>query len=205
MRLTYYKKSPAMLEVSNIKVYDLKESVIACRNAMRTERPEYTEKEFQESLQRAIKLAQAKDGSGHKTFLSGIRVSFDLKYPNYISPELQRYHFLDIITSSSKMHKLVSMDMDKCFNKYVLDASKTIMKSLIELYNKEPSYENFMFVLSNCPQGIELFMRCSTNYLQLRTIYEQRKHHRLTEDWQDGFCDNFIKKLPYAKEFITLE
>lgn len=194
-----------MLEVSNIKVYDLKESVIACRNAMRTCLPSYTPDEFQESLQRAIKLAQSKDGSGHKTFLSGIRVSFDLKYPNYISPELQRYHFLDIVTSSSKMHKLMVMDMDKCFNKYVLDANKAIMKSLITAYNNEPSYENFMFVISNCPQGIELFMRCSTNYLQLRTIYQQRKHHKLVEDWQKGFCEEFIKKLPYAKEFITLE
>lgn len=32
-----------MLQVKNAKVYDLEESVIACRNAMRTELPEYTE------------------------------------------------------------------------------------------------------------------------------------------------------------------
>ena len=193
-----------MVEISNIKVYDLKESVIACRNAMRTELPTYTEEEFQESLPRAIKLAQAKDGSGHKNFLCGIRVSFDIKYPNYFTPELQRYHFLDIVTSSSKMHKLMSMDMDKCFNKYVLETNKAILKSLIRSYNREPTYENFMFVLSNCPLGIELFMRCSTNYLQLRTIYQQRKNHALSEDWRDGFCKNFIETLPYAKEFITL-
>lgn len=193
-----------MVEVSNVKVYDLKESVIACRNAMRTELPAYTEEEFQESLPRAIKLAQAKDGSGHKNFLCGIRVSFDIKYPNYFTPELQRYHFLDIVTSSSKMHKLMSMDMDKCFNKYVLETNKAILKSLIRSYNREPTYENFMFVLSNCPLGIELFMRCSTNYLQLRTIYQQRKSHALIEDWREGFCKNFIETLPYAKEFITL-
>lgn len=145
-----------MLTVSNVKIYDLKESIIACRNAMRTELPEYTEEEFQESLKRAIKLASMPTNSGHCTFLSGIRVSFDIKYPNYISPELQRYHWVDIVTSSSKMHKLVKMDMDACFNKYVLDSTKAIMKSLVKAYNEEPSYENFMFVLSNCPQGIEL-------------------------------------------------
>lgn len=194
-----------MLEVSNIRVSDLVESIIACRNAMRTELPEYTAEEFQESLKRAIKLASMHTNSGHCTFLSGIRVYFDIKYPNYISPELQRYHWIDIVTSSSKMHKLVKMDMDCCFNKYVLDSTKAIMKSLVKAYNEEPSYENFMFVLSNCPQGIELFMRCSTNYLQLRTIWSQRKHHALREDWQEGFCKNFISTLPYAKEFITLE
>lgn len=189
-----------MLEVSNIRVYDLRESVIACRNAMRTEMPGYTDEEFRESLARAVKLAQSPANSGHCNFLSGIRVSFDLKYPNYISPELQRYHWMDIVTSASKMHRLVKMDMDACFNKYVLDSTKAIMKSLIQLYNEDPSYENFMFVLSNCPQGIELFMRCSTNYLQLRTIYNQRKNHPLKEDW-GAFC-SFIEGLPYAEEFI---
>lgn len=54
-----------MLEVSNVAVYGLKESVIACRNAMRTEMPEYTDEEFEASLPRAIKLAQSAQGSGH--------------------------------------------------------------------------------------------------------------------------------------------
>lgn len=36
-----------MLRVENVKVYDLKESVIACRNSMRLELPEYTDEEFE--------------------------------------------------------------------------------------------------------------------------------------------------------------
>ena len=145
-------------------------------------------------------MANSPAGSGHQTFLSGIRVSFDLIYPNYISPELQRYHWVDIVTSSSKMHRLVKMDMDKCFNKYVTQESIEQMKELVELYNNAPTYENFMLLVSNCPQGIELFMRVSTNYLQLRTIYKQRKNHKLREDW-GAFC-NWIETLPYAKELI---
>ena len=192
-----------MLQVRNTKVYDLKESIIACRNAMRTELPEYTEEEFGKSLERAIKLANSPTGSGHQTFLSGIRVSFDLIYPNYISPELQRYHWVDIVTSSSKMHRLAKMDMDACFNKYVTQESREQMKELVELYNNAPTYENFMLLVSNCPQGIELFMRVSTNYLQLRTIYKQRKNHELREDW-GAFC-NWIETLPYAKELIIGE
>ena len=192
-----------MLQVRNTKVYDLKESIIACRNAMRTELPEYTEEEFEKSLERAVKLANSPAGSGHQTFLSGIRVSFDLIYPNYISPELQRYHWVDIVTSSSKMHRLAKMDMDACFNKYVTQESREQMKELVELYNNAPTYENFMLLVSNCPQGIELFMRVSTNYLQLRTIYKQRKNHKLREDW-GAFCE-WIETLPYAKELIIGE
>ena len=189
-----------MLSVKNIKVYDLEESVIACRNAMRTEPAEYTKEEFEKSLDRAIKLANSPSGSGHQTFLSGIRVSFDLIYPNYISPELQRYHWIDIVCSSSKMHRLAKMNMDNCFNKYVTQESREQMKELVELYNKAPTYENFMLLVSNCPQGIELFMRISTNYLQLKTIVRQRANHKLKEDW-GNFID-FARTLPYAKELI---
>ena len=32
-----------------------------------------------------------------------------------------------------------------------------------------------------------------------------KKTHKLIEDWQEGFCQNFIAKLPYAKEFIIGE
>lgn len=190
-----------MLELSNVRVYDLKESIIASRNAMRLTPPEYTDEEFEKSLPRAIQLANTKNGSGHQTFLSGIRVSFDLKYPNYISPELQRYHWIDIVTSSSKMHRLTKMDMDACFNEYVTQNSINQMKQLIKQYNENPTYERFMYVISNCPQGVELFMRVSTNYLQLKTIYHQRKTHKLKEDW-GNFC-KAIRTLPYAQELIV--
>jgi hypothetical protein len=188
-----------MLEISNVKVYDLEECVIACRNAMRLTPAEYTKEEFEASLPRAISLSKLGGGSGHTNFRKGIRVSFDIKYPNYISPELQRYGFIDIVTSSSTMHKLLQMDMQTCFNKYVKPEAKKLMEDLIAKYQNNKTYENFMEVVSNCPRGIELFMRCSTNYEQLATIYRQRHNHKLKEDW-GAFCD-FIKSLPYAKEF----
>lgn len=198
-----------MVEIFNARVYDLEESVIACRNAMRTEAADMTPEEFKASIARARVLAAAPSNSGHPNFLTGIRVSFDIKYPNYFSPELQRYNFLDIVTSSSKMHKIMVMANDpKAYNKYVNQASLDNMKKLVESYNwacetgsLEDQYEAFMAVISNCPQGLELFMRCSTNYMQLRNIYNQRKNHKLKEDW-GTFC-RFIENLPYASDFIT--
>lgn len=188
-----------MLKMSNIKVYDLEECVIACRNSMRITPPEYTTYEFEESLPRAAILSSKGGGSGHSNFRKGIRVSFDILYPNYISPEMQRYGFLDIVCSTSKMHRLVSMDMDACFNEWVTEESKEQMKRLIRDFREESTKYNFMRVISNCPQGIMLFMRCSTNYEQLATIYRQRKNHRLPE-WHQ-FCE-FIEGLPYANELI---
>ncbi len=214
-----------MLEIKNWQVYDLEESVIASRNAMRLEIPEYTKEEFEYSLKRAIALANTPNGSGHQTFLSGIRVSFDIKYPNYISPELQRYHWIDIVTSSSKMHRLLKIDLDKACNKYVTAKMIDELQGMIDVYNsmvedntthgvffmrdgsrieanthKMCLYYQFMRIISNCPQGIELFMRVSTNYLQLKNIYHQRKNHKLIEDW-GAFCE-FVEQLPYAKDLI---
>ena len=201
-----------MVTVTNVKVYDLMESVIASRNAMRLTPPEYTDEEFAASWKRARTLANAKSGSGHDNWLKGVRVSFDIKYPGYFTPELQRYNFVDIVTSSSKMHRLLQMNMDFCFNEYVTQENKEMMKRYIAEYNviaetgdQDAIYRAFMKVISNCPYGIELFMRCSTNYQSLKTIYHQRKHHKLKEDWQIGFCENFIKQLPYAKELIIGE
>lgn len=192
-----------MLEINNVKVYDLEESIIACRNAMRLTPPEYTKEEFEASLERAKKLVQASKNSNvkcHDNYLTGIRVSFDLKYTQYITKQFQRYHWLDYVSSSSLMHRITKMDFDTCTNKYVKQEVKDMMKTLIAEYNENPTYEKYMEIISNCPMGTELFVRVSTNYKQLQTIYNQRKHHKLKEDWGE-FC-KFVESLPYAKDLL---
>ena len=140
--------------------------------------------------------------------MTGIRVSFDIKYPQYWSLEFQRYHFADIVTSSSKMHRLCKMNIANACNKYVSDETIEQMEKLVDNYNyaveKDAEegviYENFMKMISNCPMGLELFERVSTNYKQLQTIYYQRKDHKLKEDW-GAFC-KMIEELPYFEELI---
>ncbi len=192
-----------MVEIKNLKIYDLKESVIACRNAMRSSLPQYTDEEFEKSLHRAINLCKSPTNSGHCNFLSGIRVSFDITYPQYISPELQRYHWIDIVTSASKMHKLGAHISANSFNKYVDDRIISIVQEYAEKWLKNNDYDSFIRLVSNTPLGLELFMRVSTNYLQLRNLYHQRKNHKLKEDW--GTICKMIESLPYFKEFIGYE
>ena len=153
-----------MLEISNWKVYDLEESINACRYSMMEEIPEQID--FEKSLERAKKLAKCPTSSGECNFLSGIRVAYDIKYPQYISPELQRYHFNQIVTSQSKMHKLIRMDLHKCCNKYVTEETINNLNKYIQAYNDSLTaplpnvqYNNWMIVISNCPLGLELTMR----------------------------------------------
>ena len=221
-----------MLEFSNVKVYDLRESIISCRNAMRLEAPDYnSEEEFNKGLDRAKKLVNASKNDNnvkcHDNFLTGIRVSFDMKYTQYISKQFQRYHWFDYVSSSSLMHRITKMDFSKCCNKYVSQASIDEVTKWINVYNnilnnhieeyvfdtgkekfhtyayKDTIYTAFMLVISNCPMGTELFVRVSTNYKQLQTIYYQRKNHKLHEDY-NAFID-MVKSLPYAKELILSE
>ena len=210
-----------MLEIKNTRVYDLKESIISCRNAMRLEMPEYTEEEFEKGLERAKKLVKASKNSPnvkcHDNFMTGIRVSFDMKYTQYITKQFQRYHWFDYVSSSSLMHRIIKMDFSKCCNKYVTQESIDQMKRLIDDYNRineetppyieetvqthgQALYEAWMKVLSNCPMGAELFVHVSTNYKQLQTIYFQRLGHKLKEDW--GVFTNWVESLPYAHELI---
>ena len=221
-----------MLEFSNVKVYDLRESIISCRNAMRLEAPDYnSEEEFNKGLDRAKKLVNASKNDSnvkcHDNFLTGIRVSFDMKYTQYISKQFQRYHWFDYVSSSSLMHRITKMDFSKCCNKYVSQTSIDEVTKWVNIYNniannhieeyvfdtgkekfhtyayKDTIYTAFMLVISNCPMGTELFVRVSTNYKQLQTIYYQRKHHKLHEDY-NAFID-MVKSLPYAKELILSE
>ncbi len=85
------------------------------------------------------------------------------------------------------------------FDKYVNDVVFDRLQELVQDYEKDPSYENWMRILSSTPLGLELFMHCTTNYMQLRNIYHQRKNHKLQE-WH-MFCA-FIKELPFFQEFI---
>ena len=221
-----------MLEITNVNVYDLRESVISCRNAMRLTPPEYTDEEFEKGLERAKKLVQASKNSPnvkcHDNFMTGIRVSFDMKYTQYITKQFQRYHWFDYVSSNSLMHRLTKMDADTVSNEYV---SKTCVEQLdkdIRFYNElvnsewtegdelqfplrngnvkvaktkgDALYYAYMRCISDCPMGVELFVHVSTNYKQLQTMYWQRKDHKLKEDWGE-FC-KFVENLPYAKELI---
>ena len=200
-----------MLEISNVKVYDLRESIIASGNAMRIEPVPYSDEEFEKGLKRMKKLVHSSLSTNvhcHDNALTGIRVSFDIKYPQYWSLEFQRYHFADIVTSSSKMHRLCKMNIANACNKYVSNETIEQMEKLVDRYNYAVEkgaeeyviYENFMKMISNCPMGLELFERVSTNYKQLQTIYYQRKDHKLKEDW-GAFC-KMIEELPYFEELI---
>ncbi|MBC2856704.1 hypothetical protein H3N56_09645 [Cetobacterium sp. 2A] len=205
-----------MLKIFNDKVYGLDESLIASGYPMVGSQIESWEDEItlnEKDYKRASKLGNVPTGTGHDNFLKGIIVQFDITYPNYWTPQFQRYHFADIVSSTSKMHRLIKMDLKASCNEYVDDAVIEILQKWIDIFNSfipgqetieienkiYSKYEIYMKVISNCPMGLEQTMRVTTSYLQLKTIYQQRRHHKLKEDW-GNFCD-WCLTLPHFEEF----
>ena len=86
-------------------------------------------------VKRITNLGTVPTGTGHDNFLKGIIVQFDIKYPGYWTSQFQRYNFVDIISSMSKMHRLVKMDLNKSFNKYVDDSVIQTLSWYIQAYN----------------------------------------------------------------------
>lgn len=181
--------------VNNVNVYGLENSFRVSKFPMQVDvsncTGEYTE--------RIGTLAGCEKGTGHDNFLKGIIVQFDLSFTIKAWTEGERYHWFDIVSSQSTMHRISKMDYSKCFCAYVTDNTKSEMERLKNIYNDNPTSENYLYLLYNCPVGLILTAGMTTNYQQLKTIYSQRKAHRLPE-WRE-FC-KWIETLPYS-ELIT--
>ena len=97
------------------------------------------------------------------------------------------------------MHRIAQFDLDQAYISYVDPRMVEVMKALVAEYNSDPTPEKYLRVLYSNPGGFRLTARMTTNYRQLKTIYRQRRNHRLPE-WR-AFCE-WIETLPYS-EWIT--
>lgn len=209
-----------VIKVDNVRVYGLEESIIASGYPMQIETYDmdkylccdgtYDGLVTEKDLKRAKHLGNAIPGSGHDCMAKGIILQFDLQVPEYIWRQLDRYHFIDYVSSQSKMHRILKMDIDKACNKYVTETSINLLNYLIEEYNKinndtdfkvklrngevvTSKEDVFNMIIANTPSGIMLTARMTTNYLQLKSIVNQRSSHKMQE-WR-LLCDYF-KTLP---------
>lgn len=183
--------------IDNVKVYGLENSFRVSKFPMQVDTGKCTE-EFTDRIET---LAACEKGSGHDNFLKGIIVQFDLSFTVKAWTEGERYHWFDIVSSQSSMHRISKMNYDECFCSYVTSNTKIEMERLKDIYNDNPTPENYLYLLYNCPVGLILTAGMTTNYQQLKTIYSQRKNHPLPE-WRE-FC-SWIEQLPYH-ELITGE
>ena len=184
-----------MIRVSSAVVYDLDESIAASKYPMQIE-PDPRKTDLTPT---ATRLAQSPAGEGHDNWLKGVVVSFDIMMTAKALVEAERYAWWNIVSCNSTMHRITKFDLNNAYCGYVDNRMIGVMKELVCRYNENPTPENYLRVLYSNPAGFTYTMRVTTNYRQLKTIYKQRKTHRLPE-WRE-FCA-WIESLPHSELIV---
>lgn len=184
-----------MLRIHAARVYDLEESIAASKYPMQVA-PNPNDTRLTDT---AARLARCPMGTGHDNWLCGVRVALDVSLTAKALIEAERYHFLDIVSCNSTMHRVTRFDLRKAYCRYVDPRIIAIMEEKVLAYNAHPDPVKLLEILYSNPAGFTYTMRLDTNYRQLKTLYHQRKAHRLPE-WRE-FC-GWIETLPHA-ELIT--
>jgi len=170
--------------ISNVYVYGFEQSLRVSKYPMKVDlNKESTNNDV------AFRLAKLPSTSGEDNWLSGITVQFDLKFTIKAWTEFERYHFAQIVSSQSTMHKITRFDLSDAYNEFVDDEIIRIMKSKVDEYNyyiednpdwnKDELKRNvvndmYMQILYSNPCGMYLTAGITTNYRQLKTIYQQK-------------------------------
>lgn len=189
-------------KIGKYEVYGLDYAIKASGNPMRVafDREEVTEKD----IKRCVGLGTCKGGEGHDNYLKGIVVEFDITAPLYWRKQAQRYHFFEYVSSQSTMHCLLKFDISSQCVKETNPEILKIVERIKDEYNaiseddKEKRYLKWRELVASTPCGFCLGATMVTNYQQLKTMYNQRKFHKL-EEWH-VFCD-WCDSLPHFNEF----
>lgn len=177
-------------------------------------------------MQRLLK-ASIKEGSSHSKFMRQIMICVDITAPMYWWSEFDTYKVGTVANSTSKMHKLASTpitmecfeadDYDKSLISNLVDGEQKFfflsseepqciidwLESLRQTYLKTKDKRYWKELVRWLPESWLQTRTVTMNYENVRNMYFQRRHHKLTE-WSEQFVA-WVESLPYAKELITYE
>lgn len=153
-------------------------------------------------------LVKEDGNNAHRKFLRQIAVSVDISAPLYYWSEMDTYKVGTTANSESTMHKLNKDAVSLGIEDFVIDEGmedyiKNRIKDLGGVATN-PYYTDEVNRLRHLKQMLPTSYiqkrHWTANYEAVRTIYHQRKNHRLKE-WNTDFV-NWVKTLPYAEDLI---
>lgn len=183
------------------------ESEEACRFRYILEPEYYIGLEDMDLCQRLIK-----GGPEHRKFLRQIMVAVDITAPLYWWKEFDTYKVGTVANSCSTMHTIHKKEFElgdfSCEHLYSdeLEFLKEIidrLNGLRELYLESKNKDDWWQLIQLLPTSYNQKRTVTMNYENLRSIYFQRRNHKLDE-WREGFVE-WVKSLPYANELIIFE
>ena len=166
-----------------------------------------------------MKLAQQliRAGNEHRKFMRQIFVSANVTAPLYFLKEFDTYKVATCANSTSTMHKITSKPINlDCFEIGDFDPAHVTdpithrvfieqfiqeLECLRQKYLKTKDMADWKELIRWLPESWLQTRTWTANYEVLRSIYFQRKNHKLSE-WRT-FC-KWIEKLPYANDLIIV-
>lgn len=145
-------------------------------------------------------------GPSHAKFLRCITVYMTVAAPRYFLAQLSTYKVGVTEISQSTMHTITKRHLTReDFAETTLLDIRDSLEGLFIAHDRatdeKAREEIFRIIKANLPEGFLQARAICTNYQALRTMYHQRKNHRLIE-WRE-FCQ-FLKTMPQSW-MITME
>lgn len=216
------------MKFENTKVYNIARAVYSARNAMNSWDKSDSDLEKDILGKNDLELAQKliKAGSEHRKCLRSMFVSVDITAPLYWWKEADQYKIGTTTNSCSTMHKLASTPITiDCFEmsdfhsefeteapiqtsvdmEFALEAIIEFCETLRKIYNETKDKRYWRELIRLLPESLLQKRTITMNYENVLNMYRQRciHPHKLTE-WSVDFA-NWVKTLPYAKEFFGAE
>ena len=193
------------MKITNTEVYGFEASLRGMRNPMNSWHLQDTDKVNIGPNDMDLAKRLIKAGNEHCKFLRQIQVWADFDMPLYWWSEFDTYKF-NTKNSCSTMHKLFNAKKEITLDDFVYSAEdintlRFIINELNSLRQKYLETKDFNYVIRGkrlLPTSFKQKRTVNTNYAELMNIYNQRKNHRLKEEWQDVFC-SWCESLPCFK------
>lgn len=154
---------------------------------------------------RVIKSLVAKPiNSGEANILTGVTVNMLVTASIKWWQQAERYHWFQIAMSESVMHSIADPNKELTQDNFAYPTPLTAAyignrKDVFRTFGKDVPEDIKLCLIYNVPVSYLETAYVSTNYLQLMTMYRQRRNHRLPE-WQK-FCDE-VEDLPMMKGLL---
>ena len=158
-------------------------------------------------------------GPSHAKYRRYINVTVDITAPLYWWKEADTYKVGTVANSESTMHTLVNrpLTLEEFAVDYVKEDDDSITHFLDIVYHindlrdeyivlkesgdKKYARRTWYQIIQFLPSSFLQKRTVQLNYEVLAHIWKDRKNHKLDE-WREGFCKEFIKKLPYSEGIV---
>lgn len=153
-------------------------------------------------------------GPSHAKYRRYINVTVDITAPLYWWKEFDTYKIGTVANSESTMHTVMKDEfyIEDFSNEYLDEEALMQLSTFVRKLNywrkeylmtEHPAIKKRIWyrIIQLLPSSFNQKRTVQLNYEVLAHIWKDRKNHKLDE-WHDGFCQDFIKSLPYSEWII---